>query len=210
MDNYVEFRHPFTCVIAGPTGCGKTTWVKKFLKERSTLMHPPPENVVWAYGVWQPEYREMMGREVNAWVEGIPDMESFDPKVNNLLIVDDLMLEADSSLTKLFTKGSHHLNISILYLVQNLFQNGTAHRTISLNAHYLVVFKNPRDANQITHFAKQMYPGNIKFLQEAYKDSTSNTPHGYLLIDLKQATPEHLRVRTSIFKDQPTHVYLQK
>jgi len=33
----------------------------------------------------------------------------------------------------------------------------------------LVVFKNPRDASQITHLAKQMYPGKLKYVQESAK-----------------------------------------
>jgi hypothetical protein len=45
----------------------------------------------------------------------------------------------------LFTKKSHHRNISVMYIEQNLFHKGKNHRTISLNAHYMVLFKNPRD-----------------------------------------------------------------
>ena len=45
-------------------------------------------------------------------------------------------------------------------------------RTISLNAHYLILFKNPRDASQINHLAKQMYPTKSKFMVEAYRDAT--------------------------------------
>ena len=66
-------------------------------------------------------------------------------------------------------------------------------RTISLNAHYEFVFKNPWDASQITHLAKQMYPGQAHFLQEVFADATSQ-PYGYLFIDLKQGTPEHLHL----------------
>ena len=150
-----------------------------------------------------------MNHLVNEWVEGIPDMDDFDPKVTNLLVIDDLMSEANTSVTKLFTKGSHHHNISVLFLVQNLFHQGKDFRTVSLNSQYMVLFRNPRDANQVAHMAKQMYPGNIKFLQEAFKDATS-TPYGYLLIDLKQSTPEEYRVRSEIFHDEFTHVYVQR
>ena len=93
--------------------------------------------------------------------------------------------------------------------MQNVFNKGKENRTISLNSHYIVLFKNPRDASQITHLAKQMYPGNIKFMQEAFHDATSD-PHGYLLIDLKQDTPEHLRLRSRIFPGQHQWVYLRK
>ena len=69
----------------------------------------------------------------------------------------------------------------MLYLVQNLFPKNKESRTISLNSHYMVVFKNPRDASQMSHLARQMYPGRVKFVQEAFKDATS-VPYGYLLV----------------------------
>ena len=50
---------------------------------------------------------------------------------------------------------------------------------------------NPRDVSQMTSLAKQMYPGRVKFVQEAFADATS-TPYGYIFVDLKQDTPSLL------------------
>ena len=119
------------------------------------------------------------------------------------------MNEANDQVTKLFTRGSHHRNMSVMFIVQNLFGKNKEHRTISLNSHYLVIFKNPRDASQIAHLARQMYPGKLKYVQESYKDATSR-PHGYLLLDLRQDTPDHLRLRTNIFPPDHQVVYVQK
>lgn len=58
-------------------------------------------------------------------------------------------------------------------------------------------------------FSKQMYPGKIRFLQEAFDDATSS-PHGYLLVDLKQQTPEHVRLRSNIFPGEIQYTYLKK
>ncbi len=56
----------------------------------------------------------------------------------------------------------------------------------------------------------QMYPGRVKFVQEAFADATS-TPYGYILVDLKQGTPEDLRLRTSILPDDAVqYVYMPK
>ena len=115
------------------------------------------------------------------------------------------MKEANENLTDLFTKGSHHNNISVIHIVQNLFGKNKHQRTLSLNSHYLVVFKNPRDMSQISFLARQMYPSNKKYVQDAYKDATE-TPHGYLLIDLKQSTPDNLRLRTGIFPSDPKQI----
>ena len=120
------------------------------------------------------------------------------------------MAETDSRVTNLFTKKSHHSNTSVIYLVQNLFSKNKESRTISLNSQYMIVFKNPRDVTQMTTLAKQMYPGRVKFVQEAFADAAS-TPYGYLLIDLKQNTPDDMRLRTSILPDDAHQwVYVPK
>ena len=57
-----------------------------------------------------------------------------------LIILDDLLNEVYSKdVCDLFTKGSHHRNISVLLLTQNLFHQGINCRDISLNAKYLVL-----------------------------------------------------------------------
>ena len=113
-----------------------------------------------------------------------------------------------SSVTNL--KKSHHSNTSVIYLVQNLFPKNKESRTISLNSQCMVIFKNPGDASQIANLARQMYPGRGAFVQEAFTDATAS-PYGYLLIDLKQNTPDDLRLRTSILPDDAHQfVYVPK
>jgi hypothetical protein len=116
--------------------------------------------------------------------------------------------ESDNVLD-MFTKGSHHKNLSILLLTQNIFSKGKHSRTISLNAHYIILFKNPRDKSQISHLARQMYPKESKFLEEAYFDATQDA-HGYIFIDLKQSTPNELRIQTNIFSKSKRYVYVPK
>ena len=204
-----RWKHPFTCVIAGPTGYGKSTFVTRLLRLASTMMDPPPEKMTRCYGEWQSAYASMNIPNLQ-FDEGLPNASLFDPNTRNLFVIDDLMAETDGRVTTLFTKKSHHSNTSVLYLVQNLFPKNKESRTISLNAQYMVVFKNPRDTSQITHLTRQMYPGRVKFVQEAFKDATT-VPYGYLLIDLKQDTPEDLRLCTTIFPGDPVkYVYLPK
>lgn len=64
---------------------------------------------------------------------------------------------------------------------------------MSLNSHYLFLFKNPRDTSAISHFARQVYPNNSRFMSDAYKDATTK-PFSFLLIDMKQGTDERLRL----------------
>ena len=65
-------------------------------------------------------------------------LDSINPEMLNLYIIDDMMGEKDAFIAKLFTKKSHHGNHSVIYNVQNLFHQSKDNRTISLNVSYLV------------------------------------------------------------------------
>jgi len=59
------------------------------------------------------------------FVEGVPsDLESMiDPSIRNLVVIDDLMQELsnDQRITNLFTKGCHHCNLSVIFILQTSF-----------------------------------------------------------------------------------------
>ena len=200
----MQFQHPFTCLISGPTGCGKTSLVKSIIDNK--LITPKPKRIVWFYAEDQPLYASFK-KEVEL-VNGLPD--DFDDYCNGskpgLIVLDDLMTQAhsDQRLTKLFCVGSHHRNLSVIFIVHNLFHQGKEMRNLSLNSHYIILFKNPRDKLQISTLARQMYPGNFKFITEAYADATKQA-YGYLVFDLKPETEERLRIRTGIL---PTDIYI--
>ena len=197
--------NPFTMIVAGPSGSGKTVYTRK-LVQNTSLIEPPPQRIVWCYGAYQKFFNDLKNVEFH---DGLPDLNSFDGVQRTLLIIDDLMQETDDRVSQIFTRESHHKNISAVYLTQNIFHKSKQNRTMSLNAHYLVLFKNVRDATQISHLAAQMYPGKSKFLIDAYRDATS-APFTYLFIDLKPDTDDKIRVRSNIFPDQTTYVYVSK
>ena len=73
----------------------------------------------------------------------------------------------------------------------------------------MILSKSPRDAGQFATLARQMYPEGSTFAIEAFKDATE-LPYGYLLVDLKPDTEEQYRLRTNIFPDELTNVYIKK
>ena len=88
-------------------------------------------------------------------------LDNFAKKGNNpfLIILDDLLNEAYSEeVCQLFTKDSHHRNISVILITQNRFHQAKYCRDISLNAKYIVLLKNTRTKNQFTNLACQVYP----------------------------------------------------
>ena len=207
-----RFSHPFTSIISGCTRSGKTEWTKKFVENAAELIYPPPEEIIWAYSEFQPGYKCLLENPKVRLVEGIPDIKYLRETAGTpkLLILDDLMLDADSKksgVVSLFIKGCHHWNISIMHLVQNLFFGGL--RTARINSHYIVLMRNPSDKLQVSNLARQLFPGQQNALLEAYKDATA-VPYGYLLIDMSPELPEELRLRTKIFPGEYTVVYIPK
>ena len=109
----------------------------------------------------------------------------------------------------MFIKGSHRKNISVVFLAQNLFPKNKFARTMSLNAHCMVLFKNPRDVSQFANLAQQMYPKTSQFAVEAYRDATRE-PYSYLLVDLRPEQDEELQLRTNIFPGETRYVYVPR
>jgi len=208
----IKFSHPTTIMIAGPTFSGKTTFVKRLLHE--DMIEPAPERIIWIYKEKGDESEFARLKQEFPQVEFLSEIDigrinSLDARENNLVILDDVMSEAGDSkeVAKIFTQGAHHRNMTVIFLVQNVFQQAKQMRTISLNTHFLVLYKNPRDQSQIRVLSNQMFPGKKNFLVDAYSDAT-NTPHSYLLIDLHPETPEQFRVRTNIFPGEDSTVYV--
>ena len=92
----------------------------------------------------------------------------------DLLIMDDQMREVTQSgdVCDLFTEGSHHRNVSVICMLQNLYYKGKENRTMSLNSSYLVMFKNPRDQQQVAVLSRQMYPNRPQHFMAEYDRAT--------------------------------------
>ena len=116
------------------------------------------------------------------------------------MVIDDLMTSAGNSkqISKLFSQDTYNKNLIVIVIVQNLLNQGREMMTNRFNAHYLVLYKNPRNKSQIRYLAHQIFPENSKFLTKVYENATLD-PHSYLLIDLHTETPEQYRVLSNIF-----------
>jgi hypothetical protein len=86
------WKHPFTAIVAGPTGCGKTMFTFKFIREAKKMINPAPDNIVYCYG----EYQQIFNNyPYVTFSEGLPDISQFDGKRSSLLIIDDLLTETN-------------------------------------------------------------------------------------------------------------------
>ena len=209
--------HPFSMLVAGPRGAGKSEFVKQLLSVKRFIMTNPPERIVWFYGRHQPDLFCSLAQEIHCieLFEGLPTNTEvmFDRSKGSICIIDDLIQSASGKqlVENLFTNG-RHLNLSVVFVSQIYFMQ-ERNAEPSLNSTYIVVFKNPRDHSQINHLASQMFPSKPKFLQAAYEDATKD-PYRYLFLDFYPNSPEFAIVRGNIFPydllDDPWCLYLPK
>ena len=186
---------PYSLLCCGPTGSGKTSFVLGLLKNHESLSTHTPHKLIWIYGVSQPElFREIraiwQNRECE-FIEGFPD---------------DLLSRLESTRDRGSLSRSH-LGCSLVLMLQNIFPNGKHSRTISINAQYQTIFRNPRDSLQISTLARQLCPTKSRDFLEMYKKATKR-PYGYLFCCFTQSCPDEIRFRTNILPNEhPSIVY---
>jgi len=207
----VHVKFPAGCpmMVAGPTGCGKTSWVQKLLSSKQNFTQPV-RSVLYCYGVYQPRYNEMARTIPNVtFYKGLPNKQTIDelknPNFLDVLVLDDLMeyILDNIQAQTLFTKYCHHYNVTTIFITQNVLAQGRCARNISLNTLMLVMFQNHRDRNQALTMAKQQSPRNPDLFLQAFEDAT-RIPFGYLVIDCTPECHNSKRWRTHIFKDNIT------
>jgi len=200
----MTYSHPFSMLIAGPSGSGKTVFAVRLLKFLPVMVDQQIDEILWYHGMEQSFHRDIkkMFPKVR-FVEGLPDCSQFDAARSRLCLVDDMMSQTKGNIiSDLFTKG-RHTNTSIVYINQNLFAKNREQRDISLNSKYICLFKNVRDARQVSVLASQM--GKHDLITKAYEHATSK-PYGYLMLDLTQTAVDELRVRSQIFPDDEDNI----
>ena len=206
-----RLQGPFTMLIAGPTSCGKSHLVFNIIENVKTLITPNTDNITYCYSQWQEGFEKLKSKVT--FHEGLMSREELfnskrDTSQHMLLIIDDLLDPEYAPVVRdLFIRGSHHLNMSVVFITQNLFIPNKDYRTLSLNAHYIIVFKNPRDMSQIRHLSQQAFPSHPGFLTLVYNNETQEK-HSYIVLDCKQGTPDELRVRNSVTTPWNTLVFI--
>ena len=230
MDHHIEqvegplfrgFYAPSNCWISGVTGSGKTSLVHRILVNKDVLYSQPVRKVLYCMSVDQPLYDKMRktvpGLKFHRGLPNQEDLDQFtDGSHHTLVVLDDLMESVVKSvhIQNLFTKYSHHNNISVIYINQNMYASGPCARNLSLNTQYFIALSNPRDVGQIDVLARQTSLG--KLLKDSYRDGVMSKRYGYIVISLHpadvsapDATPRlRARIHTDIFPGESLVSYV--
>ena len=219
-----RFQHPFTCIVAGPTGTGKSTFVRNLLNNQH-LIDVQFDYIFVFLGTAKSENRllsdlpntiapEMKIFELNTIYDKKQLRDNFPHDFHDIchkrsqlglkgcVIFDDLMRELTDNdmICDLFTKLSSHLNISTIFISQNLFHAGSKpqmNTTIFRNTKILVIFDSPLDVSSLQHLARKMGVSS-KRLQKMFSHIFKK--HRYVVIRQK---PHSLRFTSDIFAQNP-------
>lgn len=214
MESLVKFETPSTCLVIGPSGAGKSSFVFEVLKNAKGVFKEAPKKIYICFGVYQKLYDDIKETIPDVeFYEGLPTIDMLEtwaaefPEHNKILLLDDLLSKGVKSVdvVDIFCQYSHHYQFTCWFICQNLFNGTKEFRTISLNTHYFILFKNQRDELQIQTLARQL--GQASVVMSAYKQACSEK-YGYLVIDLSPHSDPEYKLRTHIFPHQLMSIFL--
>ena len=202
MNKVISTKDRLFMSVSGPSGSGKTDLIFQMLLKGT--FYPSYNKISYFYLHDQPKYRSFVCH--NKFDIEFRKLSSFEI-VNNLrdcmIVFDDTCEEI--FIEKNFVKYGRHKKVHVFSVKHNLFQQSKQSRTIGLITIHLILFKSPRDIQQIDYLGRQL--NNAKFLRHAYQLATKED-FGHLLIDLNPKISECLRNSSNIVPLSPTIFYL--
>ena len=209
MNKTIDTSDRLFMSIVGPSGSGKTRLIFDMLA--NNVFQPNFQKVFYFYQHDQPIYNQLRSNANSIeFVQGIDfDMINNLPLLANggsyLLVFDDSCEELFKSKDFLMiATAGRHKKLGVVFIKHNLFHKSSFGRDIELQLTHIVLFKNPRDVNQVNHLARQL--GLAGELDKWYKDSTE-VPFGFLMIDLSPRTNDLLRYSSGF---NPTQFHLPR
>jgi len=194
-----KLEKPFRLIVGGGSGSGKTEFVKKLVNENH--FSSPFEKIVYCY----PEYLVDVPAEFDQIVEyqpGICDLEYFAslPK-NSLVILDDMMSECGNSdeIMKLFSVVARKRNLSVIFIVQNIYDKGKQFRNIRLNATGFVLFKFYAATDITRRILRDL--SCVDLIRKRHLDQIYAEKFAYIFIDVHpERHSDFCTIRSNIFE----------
>jgi hypothetical protein len=203
-----RFAGPFSWLVSGSSGAGKSYMLSEFIKHHKRLIVPRQKKLLVAYRHIQPLYHDFSKYIETEFMKEPNLIPNPDSELNNatILLIDDLMNSMQQCIDY-FTIHSHHKNICVIFVTQNLYASGL--RTLSLNANYLTIYRNPRDSSQIRFLARQLEPDDSQLVIKAYEMATKNA-HGYLHVNCMQKCNPIFKYRDKIDANDFCSIFISK
>lgn len=193
---------PFCLIVAASSNSGKTRLVVDLLTEHYIMFDHPVSEVVWCYhrNAFDDNLFSHLKTNMNVdvrFIEGFPETDLaagnlFKANQSKLkcIVLDDIVPSAVKSpvFTDLFTVLSHHQNLIVIAILQNLHANTSTQRqlmnNIIRNVSYIALFPDRRQMNACKQIARTYFSGDEHRLVEPFKQLIeNNNKYHYMLID---------------------------
>ena len=195
----IRLKENFKLFINGPSRSGKTFFLKDFIQNMDIFCKSPPKIITLVYKVFQPIYLDLNVDYLRMDCDNLKEKLLELAHGESMLVIFDDLINSSSlpTIANLFVVDGRHSNLSMIFLSQKLFIKNDYFRQISQNSDYYMLFKNPRNSQEIQTLSHQMTPGK-KHLITYYKEATKN-PFSYLFINLTQECKERVKYLSHLF-----------
>ena len=203
---------PYSIIVTGPSGVGKTSLVVQLIKQQLK-----PSHIFILCRNDQPLYHDLSQEITLIHEKECPSAQEFEDLVKQrggpqpVLIADDVGLTDTNPhihdvLLSCFMRLCHHLQLTVFYICHTLFSTHKSGflRVLNRNANYILLFRNPRDVNQLRILLSQMSADKSRFQKTIHCIREElRAPHSYILLDFTQSSDDFLRFRTNILGEKP-------
>ena len=179
---WVQYRTPFTMLICGASQTGKTRFVFEMIRNRNEIFTECPEKIYYIYSQNQQIFDDY--KHCVHFTQDLSILDELPENENVLVIIDDMQDEIRDSkkVQHLFTKGSHHLKINFILILQNLFAQGNIYVNLRYNSNYYIITEHCSNYSSLECFIRRFIGKNIAYFEKSYKDMIKQD-WGTLLID---------------------------
>ena len=120
------FALPFRACVVAPSGSGKTNWLLNFLALCSTGKGTFGTIAIITRNADEPLYNYLKSKNdqivIKEGLSNLPQLDKFDKKINNLVVLDDLVLSKDLSSVENYYIRARKLNCSVIFISQSYFK----------------------------------------------------------------------------------------
>jgi len=115
-DDDLKFKQPFSCIVKGPSGSGETSLCIRLLQNLDSLCTEREfgGGIIWCYSEKTAVLKRRILPSNTTYHEGVPENFGGSGKPCLVILVDLLNDVYSKQLCDLFTRGSHHRNISVI------------------------------------------------------------------------------------------------
>ena len=189
--NIHGLRLPFRMLIIGGSGSGKTQTLMNIIHNMNDTFN---EIYIITKNKQEPIYEyleDKLGNKGVSVVEGIDNAPDLDKDINKkdqtLIVMDDLVLEANQRPLEEYFIRARKQNCSLIYISQSYY---AVPKMIRKNLNYLVI-KQLASLQDLFRIMREYSLGDNKVqLKKIYDNATSDNRQDFLLVDL-DAPPEN-------------------